>query len=183
MIRTDLCCESCVRLPDSRSAILHIKGKIMIKRLVSLSLLGLACSGYTVAYAQVNSADVNIVFVRAEVADDRFVCTTEINNRNDDDSFDTHVIVLLPLEVKIIEMTVLQGPGSCKRSGPREEDHGYATCHLGQLPQGQDVRRTVTITTTKSAVAANYPQTCAAFIYGRVGDIEKINNYATASAP
>lgn len=155
----------------------------MIKQLVSLTLLGLACSGYTAAQAQVQSADVNIVSVRAEVEGDQFVCTAEINNRNDDDAYDTQVIVLLPLEVKILDMTVLQGPGSCKRSGPRNENHGYAMCHLGQLPQGQDVRRTVTITTTKSAVASNYPQTCAAFIYSRVGDIEKINNYATASAP
>jgi hypothetical protein len=123
----------------------------MIKSLLPITLLGLACSCYTVANAQVHSADVNIVFVRAEVVDDRFVCTTEINNRNDDDAHDTQVIVLLPLEVKILDMTVLQGPGSCRRSGPRDENHGYATCHLGQLPQGQEVRRTVTITTTSRA--------------------------------
>lgn len=154
----------------------------MIKRLALLMIFSLACSGYAVAQA-VSSADVNIVSVQAETVKDRFVCTAEINNQNDDDSYGTQVIVLLPLEVKITHMAVLQGSGSCKRSTAMGGNHGYAICNLGQLPQGPTVRRTVKITTTKSAVAANYPQTCAAFIYGRVGDIQKNNNYATATAP
>ena len=154
----------------------------MIKKLLSLAIFCLAYLGYTAAQAQVHSADVNIVSVQAEAADDHFVCTAEINNRNDDDAHGTQVIILLPLEVKITDMTVLSGSGNCRRSGPQSENHGYATCQLGQLPQGQQVRRTVRITTTRSAVAPRYPQTCAAFIYSTVGDIMKENNYATATA-
>jgi hypothetical protein len=164
------------------SAILLIKGEIMTGRLVSLMLFGLAYSGYGVAQ-EVSSADVNIVSVKAETVKDNFVCTAEINNQNDDDSYGTQVIILLPLEVKIKNMAVLQGSGSCRKSTALGGNHGYAICNLGQLPQGPTVRRTVKITSTKSAVAANYPQTCAAFIYGRVGDIQKDNNYATATAP
>lgn len=154
----------------------------MIKRLVSLMIFSLAYSGYAAAQA-VNSADVNIVSVQAEAANDRFVCTAEINNQNDDDAYGTQVIVLLPLEVKIKKMDVLLGTGSCRKSSAVGGNHGYAICSLGQLPQGPTVRRTVKITTTKSAVAANYPQTCAAFVYSRVGDIKKDNNYVTAIAP
>jgi hypothetical protein len=154
----------------------------MIKRLASLVIFSLAYSGHAGAQA-VSSADVNIVSVQAEAVKDRFVCTAEINNQNDDDSYGTQVIVLLPLEVKITNMTVLQGSGSCRKSAATGGNHGYAICSLGHLPQGPAVRRTVRITTTKSAVAANYPQTCAAFIYSRVGDIQKDNNYATATAP
>ena len=47
------------------------------------------------------------------------VCTAEINNRNDDDAHGAQLIILLPLEVKITDMAVLSGSGSCRRSGPR----------------------------------------------------------------
>ena len=67
----------------------------MIKRLALLMIFSLACSGHAVAQA-VSSADVNIVSVQAETVKDRFVCTAEINNQNDDDSYGTQVIVLLP---------------------------------------------------------------------------------------
>lgn len=157
----------------------------MFKSLVSLTIFALVCSSYATAQTptEVSSADVNIVSIKAEATADRFVCTAEINNQNSDDAYNTQVVVLLPLEVKITNMAVLQGSGNCKRSEALGEYHGYATCNLGQLPQGPDVRRTVKITTTKSAVASFYPQTCAAFIYSRTGDINKDNNYKPATAP
>jgi hypothetical protein len=45
------------------------------------------------------------------------------------------------------------------------------------------VRRIIQITTTQSTVAPTYPQTCSAFIFSKVGDIEKNNNYAAATVP
>jgi hypothetical protein len=56
-------------------------------------------------------------------------------------------------------------------------------CDLGHLPQGPNVQRTVKITTTKSTAASSYPHTCGAFVYSIRGDINKMNNYSTATAP
>jgi len=102
----------------------------MIKRLASLVIFSLAYSGHAGAQA-VSSADVNIVSVQAEAVKDRFVCTAEINNQNDDDSYGTQVIVLLPLEVKITNMTVLQGSGSCRKSAATGEPW---LCNLQSRP-------------------------------------------------
>jgi hypothetical protein len=154
----------------------------MIKHLASLIAIAMTGSGY--AMAEIASADVNIVSVFAEMTkDNQFVCTAVINNQNDDASQDTKVIVLLPLQVTITGMSVLQGPGTCQTSQPSGLFHGYAICDLGNLPQGPTVRRTVKIKTTKSTAGPNYPQTCSAFIYSRVGDIQKNNNYLTATVP
>jgi hypothetical protein len=107
----------------------------MNKYLASLIAFVMTGSGY--ATAEVVSADVNIVSVFAEMTkDNQFVCTAVINNQNDDASQDTKVIVLLPLQVTITGMSVLQGPGTCQTSQPSGQFHGYAVCDLGNLPQG-----------------------------------------------
>ena len=153
----------------------------MIKHLASLIAIGLAAGCTTAPSTSVSSADVNIVSVRASsTPSGDFVCTAVINNQNDDDAYDATVIVLLPLQVQIRTMAVTGGTGSCQKSALLGGFNGYATCNLGQLPQGPSVRRTVEITTSKSTAAPIYPQTCSAFIYSLVGDIQKNNNYATA---
>ena len=107
-----------------------------------------------------------------------FVCTAVINNQNDDDSYDTRVIVLLPLQVaNITRMSVSGGPGSCTKGPLRHGFREFAICNLGHLPQGPTVRRTVQVTTTPSTAAPHYPYTCSAFIFSQVGDIQKNNNY------
>jgi hypothetical protein len=154
----------------------------MIKHIAPLIAFFMTCSGSAMAQ-EVASADVNIVSVQAEMTKgDQFVCTAVINNQNDDESQDTKVIVLLPLQVTITGMSVLQGPGTCQESQPSGVFNGYAICDFGNLPQDPTVRRTIKITTTKSTAGANYPQTYSAFIYSRVGDIQKNNNYVTATA-
>ena len=137
----------------------------------------------TAAQAQaVSSADVNIVSVTGSKTPKAFTCVAVINNQNDDDSRQTKVIVLLPLQVqKIISMKVTGGPGRCTAGPSLGGFTEFATCDLGQLPQGPTVRRTVTIVTTNSTAAASYPQTCSAFIYSAVGDIDKKNNYLAAA--
>jgi hypothetical protein len=137
----------------------------------------------TAARAQaVSSADVNIVSVTGSKTPKAFTCVAVINNQNDDDSRQTKVIVLLPLQVqKVISMRVTGGPGRCTAGPSLGGFTEFATCDLGQLPQGPTVRRTVTIVTTNSAAAPSYPQTCSAFIYSAVGDIDKKNNYLAAA--
>jgi hypothetical protein len=148
---------------------------------LSAALFTLAHSSFARAQA-VSSADVNIVAIQAAMTpEDQFVCTAEINNQNDDDSYGTQVIVLLPLQVRITSMSVLGGDGRCTRGPVLGGYNGYAICQLGQLPQGPTVRRIVKITTTQSTAAPAYPHTCSAFIFSNVGDIQKNNNYATAS--
>jgi hypothetical protein len=153
----------------------------MNKHLASLIALFITWSGSAMAQ-EVASADVNIVSVQAEMTKgDQFVCTAVINNQNDDDSRGTKVVVLLPLQVTITEMSVLRGPSTCRKSQPSGGFKGYAICDLGSLPQGPTVRRTIKITTTKSTAGPNYPQACGAFIFSRIGDIEKNNNYMAAT--
>jgi hypothetical protein len=160
-----------------------LEGVVVLKNVVCIGLLCISYTSITNAQA-VSSADVNIVSLQAQVAkENRFVCTAVINNQNDDDSRGTKVIVLMPLQVKITKMSVLGGAGQCQKGATLGGFDGYAICDLGHLPQGQTVRRTVEITSTKSSAGPNYPQTCSAFIYSLVGDIKKDNNYAVATAP
>ncbi|WP_372785716.1 hypothetical protein [Phenylobacterium sp.] len=161
-----------------------------MRTLVSQLILAAAplAAGLILAHAgparaqAVSSADVNIVSVTGAKTPKAFTCTAVINNQNDDDSRQTRVIVLLPLQVqKILAMKVAGGPGHCVAGPALGGFTASATCDLGQLPQGPTVRRTVTIATTNSTAAPNYPQTCSAFIMSAVGDIDKRNNYLAAA--
>jgi hypothetical protein len=153
-----------------------------------LKFLGLALIAgvafVNAASAGVSSADVNIVSVQGALTPQGFTCTAVINNQNDDDSHDTKVIMLMPLQVRIKPqgMTVSGGPGHCTMAPLYGGYNEYAICDLGQLPQGPSVRRTIQVMTTHSTAGPNYPHTCSAFIYSAVGDIQKNNNYVF-SAP
>ena len=142
---------------------------------------------YESAFGQggVSSADVNIVSVTGALSPANFTCTAVINNQNDDDSRDTRVIVLMPLQVRVQRARVTGGPRptSCPlpRPPPGSPYIEYVICDLGQLPQGPAVRRTVTVTSSRSTAPARYPHTCSAFIYSAVGDINKTNNYMVAA--
>src|SRR5262245_48889548 len=117
----------------------------MLKTLAPILLLGLLSSGAASAQG-VATADVNVVSVTGTAAKGQFICTVEINNHNDDDSRDTRVIVLLPIQTtSILNMSVTGGRGRCT-PGPNQGGFtSYAMCELGQLPQGPTVRRTITI--------------------------------------
>jgi hypothetical protein len=157
----------------------------MLKELACIAATATVCASSAFAQA-VSSADVNIVSITAQNTTQNFVCTIEINNQNDDDAYDTHVIVLLPLQTeKVSSMKVSGGPGFCVAK-PFPGSSGFvefANCSLGHLPQGFAVRRTVTITASPSTAAPVYRRQCSAFIFSRVGDIDQSNNYMTATAP
>ena len=162
----------------------------MRKVVISLSVcvpLGLALAAAPLATAParaqaVSSADVNIVSVTGSKTAKAFTCVAVINNQNDDDAYQTRVIVLLPVQVvDIRRMTVTGGIGHCTK-GPLLGGFGRER-HLRPRPPAagtHSVQRTVTIVTTNST-AANYPQTCSAFILSAVGDIDKKNNYLAAA--
>jgi len=151
----------------------------MFRTCAACAAFGLTFLGVP-AMAEVSSADVNIVAVNASNDGKHFVCHVQINNQNDDDAYDAKVIVLLPLQVTVIGMSVTGGTGTCRKATPAGPYNEYAICDLGQLPQGATVRRDIEIRTTHST-AAGYAQTCSAFIYSRTGDIDKKNNYVSAS--
>jgi hypothetical protein len=153
----------------------------MWKSILVALIAGLAVQESALGQA-VSSADVNIVSVTGALSAQNFTCTAVINNQNDDDSRLTRVIVLMPLQVQKVSGQVSGGPGSCSAAAPVVGGYQeYATCDLGQLPQGPSVRRTVTVTSTRSTAGPNYPHTCSAFIYSAVGDILKTNNYMAAA--
>jgi hypothetical protein len=158
----------------------------MLKLFTIIVMLSVACIESSFAQ-EVSTANVNIVSIKAEIVKDRFVCTTDINNFNDDDAYNTKLIVLLPVQTqRVTNMKVTGGRGHCTAPPPLGGPSGfveYVTCSLGHLPQGPTVRRTITITTTPSTADPVYKRTCSAFIYSRSGDIDQTNNYATAVAP
>ena len=143
-----------------------------------LSVLTLCPSTYA---QSVSSADVNIVSTVGANVNGHFVCTTEINNQNDDDSRATKVIILLPLQVSIVSMTITGGNGKCTKGPLVGSFTEFAVCSLGTLPQGPTVRRTIQIDTTRSTALPSVPQTCGAFIYSAIGDIQKLDNYMVSS--
>jgi len=150
-------------------------------------LLGMALLSGTALAQAVSSADVNIVSIEAQSTKKGFLCTVLINNQNDDDAYDTRVLVLLPLQTpKVRSATVTGGSGKCKPHAPFGTPTGFVEvvqCDLGHLPQGPTVRRTVTVTADPSTADPVYKRTCSALIYSPVGDIDKTNNYAAATAP
>ena len=106
-----------------------------MSRVFSLSLIvGLTLSG--ASWADVSTADVNIVSVQGALTNNGLACTAVINNQNDDDSRGTKVIMLMPLQVKILRMSVSGGRGTCTKAPLLGGYNEYAICDLGQLPQG-----------------------------------------------
>jgi hypothetical protein len=155
-------------------------GGFAMSRVFALSLIvGLTSSG--ASWADISTADVNIVSVQGALTHSGFACTAVINNQNDDDSQGTKVIMLMPLQVKILRTSVSGGPGTCTKAPLLGGYNEYAICDLGQLPQGPNVRRTVEVISTRSTAGPNYPHTCSALIYSAVGDIQKNNNYMVAA--
>jgi hypothetical protein len=148
----------------------------MWKFILTSLIAGLAFQESALGQA-VYSADVNIVSVTGALSPQNFTCTVVINNQNDDDSRLTRVIVLMPLQVQKVRGQVSGGPGRCTGAPLVGGYQAFATCDLGTLPQGPSVLRTITVTSTPSTAAPNYPPSCSAFIYSAVGDIQKKNNY------
>ena len=122
----------------------------------------------------ISSADVHIVSVDGSIKPNSFGCTVRVNNHNDDNSQGTTLIVLLPLQVKGTHIKK-NFPGKCTpaSNGPYI---GYVTCELGTLGTSQQ-DQIVEIITSPSTALPGYPETCSAFIYSSVGDIDKTNNY------
>jgi hypothetical protein len=106
---------------------------------------GAAATGATTAAAapagEVSSADVNIVAVEGSNVDKHFVCKVQINNQNDDDAYDAKVIVLLPLQVNVTNMSVTGGTGTCRKATPGGSYNEFAICDLGQLPRAPSASR------------------------------------------
>lgn len=159
----------------------------MLKLFVVLaSTCSLVCSialaqTRTPAGGAISSADVYIDSVKGSITPNNFVCTVSVNNQNDDDSQGTIVIVLLPLQVeKIYSINTKGFSGKCSgaRNGPY---FGYVTCQLGSLPVNSAAHpqppKIIEIATSPSTALPGYPQTCGAFVYSSVGDIDKSNNY------
>ena len=137
----------------------------------------LAAAGGTPPGGAISSADVHIESVTGSITRNSFTCKISVNNQNDDNSYDTKVIVLLPLQVqRILRMTVDGRTGQCIRGPAYGGYREYATCQLGSLSTHQPPR-IVEITTSPSTALPGYEETCSAFVYSQMGDIDKTNNY------
>jgi hypothetical protein len=123
----------------------------------------------------ISSADVYIHSVTGSVTPNSFTCAVTANNHNDDDSRRTTLVVLMPLQVEKILNIKKNFAGKCTPTvnGPYV---GYVTCDLGTLGTSQPDQM-VDITTSPSTALPGYPETCSAFVYSAVGDIDKMNNY------
>jgi|HubBroStandDraft_5_1064220.scaffolds.fasta_scaffold132489_2 hypothetical protein len=137
--------------------------------------VALAATTGTPPGGPISSADVYIHSVTGSVAPNSFTCAVTANNHNDDDSRRTTLIVLMPLQVEKILNIKKNFAGKCTPTvnGPYV---GYVTCDLGTLGTSQPDQM-VDITTSASTALPGYSETCSAFIYSAVGDIDKMNNY------
>jgi hypothetical protein len=157
-----------------------------MSRLLFIVLAGSCSLAYNVATAQtpaggpISSADVYIDSVTGSITPNSFTCAVKVNNQNDDDSQGTMVVVLLPLQVEKILNIKKNFQRKCTptRNGPYV---GYITCELGSLPVNSPAHpqppKIIDVTTSPSTALPGYPETCSAFIYSAVGDIDKKNNY------
>ena len=155
-------------------------------RQLSIFLAGCCSIGCSVSMAQtpaggpISSADVYIDSVTGSMTPNSFTCAVEVNNQNDDNSQGTKVVILLPLQVKKIINIKKNFQNKCTPiyNGPYI---GYVTCDLESLPVNSPARpqpaKIIDVTTSASTALPGYPETCSAFIYSAVGDIEKRNNY------
>jgi hypothetical protein len=135
----------------------------------------LAATTGTQTGGAISSADVYIDSVTGTVEPNSFTCTVKANNHNDDDSRGTTLVVLLPLQVEGILKIKKNFSGKCTPT-VNGSYVGYVTCDLDTLGTSQP-DRVLEIITSPSTALPGYSETCSAFIYSAVGDIDKMNNY------
>lgn len=107
-----------------------------------------------------------------QAVDDNLKCTIVVHNENDDDAWDTKMIVALPVEVAVVNL-----PANAtldKTVTATQPFAGYIIFNLGHMTVQQNV--TVEFTFTKS----KFGNKVGAFAYSSSPDPNPANNYKDA---
>jgi hypothetical protein len=108
-----------------------------------------------------------------QVVDDNLKCSITIHNENDDDAWGTMMVVVLPVEVKVVAM-----PANAtvdKAVTATQPLAGHLIFNIGHMAVGQNV--TVEFTITKS----KYGNKVGAYAYSDSPDPNPANNYKDAT--
>lgn len=147
-------------------------------------LIALSLVGPSLEARELISADVKIKSITAtnDQATTTLTCTVAVHNDNDDDAQLVKLLVTLPLEVQFrsASATPARHWTLCDASAGGKGGTGNVNCELGGMGVGETV--TVTIVTTSPANDILH-KSCGAFVWSKVPDPDRSNNYKISTEP
>lgn len=122
----------------------------------------------------VAQADVRVDFVKVTSLNDTLTCKVRVSNTHDDDSYDTQVVILLPVNVQVTSVTTGCTIGTPYGMGASDtQSHGIVTCSLGQM--GVNTNKSVSVTVKK--LPNNINKRFGAFAWSTTPDPNPVNNH------
>lgn len=158
------------------------RGNLAATALTLLTTLSLAAP--SLEAREFVSADVKIANIAAAIdqAANTFTCTVSVHNDNDDDARLVKLLVILPLEVQFKTASV--APAGhwvlCEAPVGGSGGVGNVSCEMGNMGVGEAV--TVTIVTTVPASDISH-KSCGAFVWSKMPDPDRSNNYKISTEP
>lgn len=147
-------------------------------------LIALSVADQSVEAREFISADVKVanIITAIDHTAATLTCTVTIHNDNDDDAQLVKLLVLLPLEVKVRSASVIPARHwtLCEAPVGEQGGGGHVMCDLGGMGVGEIA--TVTIVTTAPAYDILH-KSCGAFVWSKVPDPDRSNNYKVSPEP
>lgn len=147
-------------------------------------LIALSVTGPSVDAREVISADVKVtnIITAIDHTAAALTCTVTVHNDNDDDAQLVKLLVMLPLEVKFRSASAIPARHwtLCEAPVGAQGGVGHVTCDLGGMGVGEIA--TVTIVTTAPASDIAH-KSCGAFVWSKLPDPDRSNNYRMGLEP
>ena len=147
-------------------------------------LIALLLVGPSLEARELISADVKIKSITATIdqAATTLTCTVAVHNDNDDDAQLVKLLVTLPLEVQFRSASVAPARhwAPCDATVGGNGGIGNVNCELGGMGVGETV--TLTIVTTAPVKDISH-KSCGAFVWSKVPDPDRSNNYKISVEP
>lgn len=147
-------------------------------------LIALSVTGPSVDAREVISADVKVtnIITAIDHTAATLTCTVTVHNDNDDDAQLVKLLVMLPLEVKFRSASAIPARHwtLCEAPVGAQGGVGHVTCDLGGMGVGEIA--TVTIVTTAPASDIAH-KSCGAFVWSKLPDPDRSNNYRMSLEP
>ena len=147
-------------------------------------LIALSVAGPSVEAREFISADVKVtnIITAIDHTAATLTCTVTVHNDNDDDAQLVKLLVLLPLEVKFRLASAIPARHwtLCEAPVGAQGGVGHVTCDLGGMGVGEIA--TVTLVTTAPANDIGH-KSCGAFVWSKMPDPDRSNNYKISTEP
>ncbi len=147
-------------------------------------LIAVSFAGPHVEAREFISADVKVTNIIAAIdhAAATLTCTMTVHNDNDDDAQLVKLLVLLPLEVKFRSASAVPARHwtLCEAPVAAQGGVGHVTCDLGGMGVGEIATVTLVTTVPSSDIAH---KSCGAFVWSKLPDPDRSNNYKTSQEP